>query len=145
MTVSGDFYGNVWKCALNGEIDWDTDTIKVMLCTALTVDQDGDVYLADVTKTEVANGNGYTTGGATLTFSGATAIAYSSGVTTLDADDTVWSTSSISATHAIVYDDTPETNKPLIAYIVFGETFQSVSGTFTIQWSGSGFGTTTIT
>lgn len=48
----------------NKEVDWNGDAVKMLLYTAFTFDQDADVYLADVTsKTEVAAGGGYSTGG----------------------------------------------------------------------------------
>jgi len=146
MAITAKLYGNFLKCALNEEIDWDSDSIKVMLCTALTIDQDTDVYLADVTKTEVVAGGEYTTGGKALTFSGATAIAYTgaTNVIKLDADNVVWATSTITAQYAIIYDDTPVTNKPLIGYIDFGESKSSVTGDFSINWDASGLATITI-
>lgn len=146
MAVTAKLYGNFLKCALNKEIDWDTDEIKLMLCTALTIDQDGDVYLADVTKTE-ASGTNYTAGGKALTFAGATAISYDTGTNKiiLDADDVVWASSTISGvTHGILYDNTPATNKPLIGYIDFGGSFSSSNGNFTVSWNASGIANITI-
>ena len=145
MAVSANLYGNFLKCALNKEIDWDTDVIKLMLCTALTIDQDGDIYLADVTRTE-ASGTGYTAGGKQLTFSGATAIAYNStnNTITLDADDVVWSNSTIAnVTHALLYDDTTA-NKPVIGYVNFDGSFSSANGSFTVAWNASGIATIVI-
>ena len=146
MAVTAKLYGQFLKTALNKEIDWDSDSIKVMLCTALTIDQDGDIYLADVTKTEHAATGNYTTGGKALTFGSATAIAYDSGtnVIKLDADDVVWTSATISAAYAIIYDDTPVTDKPLIGYIDFGETVSSTNGSFTIAWATTGIATITV-
>ena len=50
----------------DGTIDLDTDTIKVLLVTAAYTPAAGHAVLADITN-EVANGNGYGTGGVTLT------------------------------------------------------------------------------
>ena len=146
MAVTMKTYGQFLKTALNKEIDWNTDSIKVMLCTALTINQDTAVYLADITKTEVASGGGYTTGGKALTFSGATAIAYNSGTNTitLDADDVVWTSATITASYAIIYDDTPATNKPVIAYIDFGGSQVSTAGSFTITWPAAGIATIVV-
>lgn len=146
MAVTMKTYGQFLKTALNKEIDWDTDSIKVMLCTALTINQDTAVYLADITRTEVASGNGYTTGGKALTFSGATAIAYnaSTNTITLDADDITWTSATITASYAIIYDDTPVTNKPVIAYIDFGGSNVSTAGTFTITWPTNGIATIVV-
>lgn len=144
MAVTAKMYGNFILKALNKEIDWDTDSIKVMLCTALTIDQDGDVYLADVTKTEVANGNGYTTGGKALANK---SIGYTAGtnVIKIDADDVVWTSATITAAYAIIYDDTPATDKPVIGYVDFGESLVSTAGTFTIAWNAAGIATIAVT
>lgn len=141
--VTSKMYGQFLRKALNKEVDWDSDTIKVMLCTALTIDQDGDVYLADVTKTEVASGNGYTTGGATLANK---TITYAGGtnVIKLDADDAAWANSTITARYAVIYDDAPATNKPVLGYVDFGENKSSSTGTFTVAWNASGIATITV-
>jgi hypothetical protein len=66
--------------ALNKEIDFDTDEIKVMLTeTGYTPNLNTHDYKDDVTN-ELANGNGYTTGGVTLagktiTYTAADALA----------------------------------------------------------------------
>lgn len=142
MAVSANLYGNFLKCALNKEIDWDTDVIKLMLCTALTIDQDGDIYLADVVRTE-ASGTGYVAGGQALTnksivYTGAT------NVIKLDADDVIWTNSTIpNVTHALLYDDTTA-NKPVIGYVDFDGSFSSANGSFTVSWDASGIATITI-
>ena len=51
----------------DGTIDLDTDTIKVALLTSAYTPSTAHAILADVSANEVANGNGYTTGGVTLT------------------------------------------------------------------------------
>ena len=59
-------YGNFVLKALNKEVDFDTDTIKVALLTSsYTPDQDAHDYFNDVSSAEVT-GTGYTAGGATL-------------------------------------------------------------------------------
>lgn len=145
MAVVAKLYGNFLMKALNKEIDWDTDVIKVMLCSAFTANQDGNIYLANVTKTEVI-GTGYTAGGKALTFTGATAIAYDSAtnIIKLDADDVVWTNSTITASYAIIYDDTPATNKPLVGYVDFGGSNVSTAGDFKIQWDALGIASITI-
>jgi hypothetical protein len=55
-------YGNFLKQALNKEIDWDSDTIKVaLLSSSYTPNQDTHDYFDDVSANEVT-GTGYTTG-----------------------------------------------------------------------------------
>lgn len=132
-------YGQFLSQALNKEIDWDTDTIKVALLTnAYTPDQDAHNYLDDVVANEVS-GTGYTAGGNTLANKTNT---YNAGtnVIVLDADDTTWSSSTITARYAVVYDATPATNatKPLIGYVDFGSDQSSSNGNFTITWDATG-------
>ena len=132
-------YGQFLSQALNKEIDWDTDTIKVALLTnAYTPDQDAHNYLDDVVTHEVS-GTGYTAGGNTLANKTNT---YNSGtnVIVLDADDTTWSSSTITARYAVIYDATPATNatRPLIGYVDFGSDQSSSNGNFTITWDATG-------
>jgi len=137
MAVTAKWYGQALMKALNKEIDWDSDTIKVMLCTSsYTPDQDTHVY-KDVSVTNEVEGDGYTAGGATLA---SKTIGYTAGtnVIKLDAADTVWTASTITARYAVIYDDTPESNKPLLGYVDFGEDEESTSTDFTIQWSSDG-------
>lgn len=58
-------YGNVLSQALNKEIDWDSDTIKLQLHTSSYTPADAHDYQNDLTN-EVAAANGYSTGGVTL-------------------------------------------------------------------------------
>ncbi|MFC9761633.1 hypothetical protein [Rhodococcus jostii] len=143
MAVTAKLYGLALKSAFNKEIDWDTDTIKVMLCTSsYTPDQDTHQYKSSVTN-EVS-GTGYTAGGATLV---SATITYTTGTNTLvlDAADSSWTTSTITARYAIIYDSTPGTDatRPLIAYVDFGADVSTTAGTFTITWDAAGIVTLT--
>jgi len=132
-------YGQFLSQALNKEIDWDTDTIKVaLLSNAYTPDQDAHNYLDDVVANEVS-GTGYTAGGNTLA-NKTNSYNSSTNVITLDADDTTWSSSTITARYAVIYDATPATNatKPLIGYVDFGSDQSSSNGNFTITWDATG-------
>jgi hypothetical protein len=132
-------YGQFLSQALNKEIDWDTDTIKVALLTnAYTPDQDVHNYLDDVVANEVS-GTGYTAGGNTLA-NKTNSYNSATNVITLDADDTTWSSSTITARYAVIYDATPATNatRPLIGYVDFGSDQSSSNGNFTITWDATG-------
>ena len=137
--MASKLYGQFLQQSLNMEIDWDTDTIKVALLTnSYTPDQDAHNYFDDVSTYEVT-GTGYTQGGNTLanktnTYNAAT------NVITLDADDVTWSSSTITARYAVVYDASPATNatKPLIGYVDFGSDQSSSNGNFTITWDATG-------
>ena len=143
--MASKLYGQFLSQALNKEIDWDTDTIKVALLTnSYTPDQDAHNYLDDVITNEVT-GTGYTAGGATLanktnTYTGA------SNVIVLDADDVTWSTSTITARYAVIYDASPATNatRPLIGYVDFGSDQSSSNGNFTITWDATGIVRVTV-
>jgi hypothetical protein len=119
------------------------DTYKVKLLTAATFDAT-HTTLSATGGTEVANGNGYTTGGATL------ANVAVSTVTTndakFDADDVTWNASggSIAASYAILYNDT-DANDPPVAFIDFDGTETAGDGTdFKIVWNASGIFTFTV-
>lgn len=122
---------------MNGGIDLDTDTLKVMLVTdSYTPDIDAHLDRADVTN-EV-EGTGYTAGGAEL---GSVTVTQDDtnnrGV--FDAADTTWASSSITARGAVIYKSTgTAANDLLIAYKDFGEDKTSSNGNFTITWSADG-------
>ena len=132
-------YGQFLSKALNKEVDWDSDTIKVALVSSsYTPNQDTHTYWSDVVSYEVT-GTGYTTGGQTL---GSKTVTYDSAnnVIILDAADTTWSSSTITARYAVVYDDSGATNasKALIGYVDFSSDQSSTNGNFTITWDSTG-------
>jgi hypothetical protein len=144
--MASKLYGQFLSQALNKEIDWDTDTIKVALLTnSYTADQDSHNYFDDVSTYEVSGATGYTSGGNTLTNKTNT---YNSGTNTivLDADDTTWSSSTITARYAVIYDASPATNatRPLIGYVDFGSDQSSSNGNFTITWDSTGIVRVTV-
>jgi hypothetical protein len=143
MAVSAKVYGGFLLSLVNKEINLNSDTLKVMLCTSTyTPDQDTHRYKSSITN-EVS-GTGYTTTGATLasvvvSYTGATNVLM------LDAADTTWTTSTITARYAVVYDSTPATDatRPLICYVDFGADVVSTAGSFTITWDAAGIATVT--
>ena len=137
--MASKLYGQFLSQALNKEIDWDTDTIKVALLTnSYTPDQDAHNYFDDVVANEVT-GTGYTAGGNTLA-NKTNSYNSSTNVIVLDADDTTWSSSTITARYAVIYDASPATNatRPLIGYVDFGSDQSSSNGNFTITWDATG-------
>jgi hypothetical protein len=138
MAVTAKWYGQALLKALNKEIDFDTDTIKVALCTNTYVpDQDTQAYYSSVTNEVV--GTGYTAGGATLASKTITYTA-ATNIVALDAADVTWAASTITARYAVIYDDSPATaaTKPLLAYVDFGADQSSNNGNFTITWDAAG-------
>jgi hypothetical protein len=141
MAVSAKVYTLFQKSLANKEVDLDSDTLKVMLCTSsYTPNQDTHQYKSSITN-EVT-GTGYTATGATL---GSVTVTNSGHVVTLDAADTSWSTSTITARYAVVYDSTPasDATRPLICYVDFGADVVSSGGTFQITWDAAGIVTFT--
>ena len=138
MAVTGKLYGNLFETVFRGEIDWDDDTIKVMLTTSsYTINQDTHDYKNDITN-EVS-GTGYTATGETLASKTSTYTA-GNNTFTLDAANTLWTTSTLIARIAVVYDATPasDATRPLICYQDAGENISTTAGTFTIQWHSDG-------
>jgi hypothetical protein len=131
-------YGNFLLKALNKEVDYDTDTIKVALLTSsYTPDQDAHDYFNDVSSYEVS-GTGYTAGGNTLASKTATYDS-ATNVIILDAADTTWASSTITARYAVVYDSTgTSSTSALIGYVDFGSDQASTNGNFTITWDATG-------
>lgn len=116
---------------LNGEMDFSGDTsqtFKIALFTSsATLNAATTAY---ATTNEVANGNGYTTGGNTLTIAAAPA---SSGTTAfLDFADTTWTDATITARGALIY-KVGGTN-PAVAVLDFGGDKISTAGDFTVQF-----------
>ena len=136
--MASKLYGNFLLKALNKEVDFDSDTIKVALLTSsYTPNQDTHDYFNDVSSAEVT-GTGYTAGGNTLASKTAT---YDSGtnVIVLDAADVTWSSSTITARYAVVYDSTgTSSTSALIGYVDFGSDQSSTNGNFTITWDSTG-------
>lgn len=119
------------------------DVIKVALCASgYTPSQDNHDFFDDITN-ELSAGNGYTSGGATM---GSPALTLTARVLKFDGSDVQWTSSTLTARYAIIYDSTPSNggNKPLIAYVDFGENKSSENGTFKIQWNASGILTITV-
>lgn len=148
MAVTALLYGKLFANCFGGEtagesvaIDLLSDTIKVALTTSsYTPNQDTHEFFDAVTN-EIT-GTGYTAGGATL---GSKTLAYASKVSTFDAADTSWTTSTLTARYAVVYKDTgTASTSPLICYINFGADVSTTAGTFLITWNASGIFTVTV-
>lgn len=138
------WYGNAVKAAFNKEIDWDTDTIKLMLCSnSYTPNQDTHDYKDDVTN-EVTGTNwaagGVTLAGCSLTYTGATNVLM------LDATDV--SVSNVTLTGGrvcVIYDASPATDatRPLIGYAVLDGDLSPNAGTLSITFDSAGILTIT--
>lgn len=131
-------YNSFKRDIMNGSIDLDTDTIKVMLVTsAYTPDQDTHTKRSDITN-EVS-GTGYSAGGAALA-NKVVSVDNTDNEGVFDADDLTWASSTITARGAVLYKSRggASTADELICYIDFTTDKSSSSGDFTIQWGAEG-------
>jgi hypothetical protein len=119
-------------------VDFDTDTIKVMLTTS-TYTPSATGHAAKNSVTNEVSGTNYTAGGATL---GTVSVVDSTGTITFDAADVTWTQNAggfSTARYAVIYKDTgTAATSTLIGWIDFGADKGNVAGDLTIQWGGSG-------
>jgi hypothetical protein len=115
---------------LSGAQNFNTGTTKVykiaLYTSAATLGAGTTTYSGSTTG-EVANGGGYTTGGETLTVS---QVPTSSSTTAfIDFSDVTWSSATITARGALIYNSTDDT---AVAALDFGSDKTSTDGDFTI-------------
>ena len=96
---------------------------------------------ATYSNSNEVSGTGYTAGGATLS---SQAVAYDSSnqVAYFDAADPAWTTASITARGALIYNNTK--SNASIAVLDFGSDYTSTAGTFTIQLPSAAYNTAII-
>lgn len=138
MAITAKWYGKAFSSAFSKEIDFNSDTIKCALCTSSYVpDQDTHQYYDTDITNEVANGNGYVTGGATIANPSLTYDAVTNTLK-LDGDDVEWTAATFTARYAVIYDSTPAVNKPLLCWVDFDGDLSPSNGTLSITWSADG-------
>lgn len=114
---------------MNGLLDLEGDTIKCALLTsAYTPDKDHAVF-GDVSASEVS-GTGYTAGGETLATKAVTQDD-TNDYSYFDSDNPIWTTATIIARYAVLYDVTATSN--LIAVYDFTEDKSSSAGDFEVK------------
>ena len=122
------------------------DTYKINLYTTLTFDATATTKAAaESGATQVSTAFGYTQD--TKTLAGVATSVATTNDAKFDADDVTWSASggSITASKALIYNDT-DTNDPPVAYIDFDGSQSAGTGTdFVITWNASGIVTFTVT
>jgi hypothetical protein len=125
---------------VRGVHDFDADVFKVVLVPDTDPPVAADVDLSTITQ--VANGGGYTTGGATTTIT----ISETSGTTTVSGTEIVWTGSGAGFgpfRYAVLYNDTAA-NDPLIAWFDYGSpgiTLVGAGETFTLKFNNASPGT----
>lgn len=133
----GTIYQRFMANLLNKVCDLAGDTIRLALLTdSYTIDATHNVW-GDVSANEVANGNGYTTGGVALSGKAVT----QGSPTKWDATDALFSGLTKAFRYGVLYDDTLA-NNDLIVVFDFGA--QNVSNVdLTIAWNAGGIVTLT--
>jgi hypothetical protein len=119
---------------LISNMDWNADTFKVML--TLTAPLSTNSVRADLT--EIAAGNGYTTGGTATTIS----VTRSGGTAKVVGTDVVFTASGGTIgpfRYAVLYDDTPTSPAdPLIAWWDYGSSVTlNNAETFTVDFDAT--------
>lgn len=114
----------------NGGVNLASDTMKVMLTNTAPVA--GNSVYADISATETANGNGYTTGGATVTLVSSTQTSGTYKLVASCANPTWTASGNVAAfRYAVIYDTAG--SKVLIGSWDYGSTLNLTSGqTFTV-------------
>lgn len=136
-TTSYNFYNSFKSDQLSGNVDLDTDTIKVALVTSsYTFDQDAHHFFSDITN-EIT-GTGYTAGGETMSGISITADD-TNDLGKFDANNTTWSSATFTFRGAVIYKDTgTASTSPLVAYIDFSTDQSASSEDVAIEWDTSG-------
>jgi hypothetical protein len=125
MAISQAMCTQFKRDVMLGLHDLDTDTIKIALFTSSA--SLGASTTAYSSSNEVANGNGYTTGGVTLANA---SVVNNSTSGCFDSDDPSWTSATFTARGALIYNDTE--SDLAIAVLDFGGDFTVAGGTFKI-------------
>lgn len=142
--MASGLYGITFLNALKNTLaldldDTTADRFKVMLVTSsYTPDFGTHDFKSDVTN-EVT-GTGYSADGKSLT---SVTLTQSGGTITFDAADVTWSSSTITARGAVIYDT--GVGNALICYIDFGADKSSSAGDFVLSFNASGIFTLDLT
>ena len=120
------------------DIDLDSNTFKAVLTnTAPTAA--GSTVLTDITQ--IANGNGYTTGGATLASVTWAETGAGTGIWQWTSADFSWTASGGSIAtfrYVVIYDDTSASDK-LVGFLDYGSALDiTVGNSFTVDVGASG-------
>ena len=110
------------------------DTLKVVLVSGTyTPTHSHTSYTTHVASHEVA-GSGYTTGGDTID---SVSVVNGNNFSYLDGDNVAWPSSTITASGAVVYNDS-HASKAVVSYIDFGQNRSSSNGNFQVTWNSAG-------
>ena len=114
------------------------NTFKIALYTSsATLDSSTTVY---TTSNECPSTGNYTAGGNTLT---GQSVTLSGTTAFIDFDDSTWTSSTISAAGALIYNSSASNKAVLV--LSFGGTYSSTNGNFTIQFPAATSSTAVLT
>lgn len=114
---------------MEGVHDFTSHTFRIALYTSgATLSAATTAYSA----TNEVSGTGYTAGGEALTVTGG-AVSISGTTAYIDFSDVTWTSVTITARGALIYNDTAVGN-PAVAVLDFGSDKTSTSGDFTVQF-----------
>ena len=120
------------------DIDLDSDTFKAVLSNVAPTAA-GSTVLTDITQ--IANGNGYTTGGVTLSGVTWAETGAGTGIWQWTVSDFTWTASGGSIAtfqYVVIYDDT-SLNHKLVGYLDYGSALDITNGnSFTVDVGASG-------
>ena len=126
-------YNSAVDKIVRGQIDFDSDTFKILLVNGAAQDDTNEKvnfdFVNDLT-TELATGSGYNERkGTTPT------ITQNGNNTEISFESVSWTEASISATGAVLYahKGTDDAANPLLAYLNFNNLVVSSEGTFTVS------------
>ncbi|MHA2063609.1 MAG: hypothetical protein ACXAEN_25105 [Candidatus Thorarchaeota archaeon] len=144
--MADSVYNNYKALAMSGVIDLSDGGVYVMLVSGTyhgytQTNKRGDTLTGDIPVGDQVVGDGYTVGGEKLTNPAITISL--AGATednaVFDADDVSWTTSTITASGAVIWHSggSPATSY-LLAFVDFGQDQVSTNGTFQILWNNDG-------
>jgi hypothetical protein len=142
MSVSAKLYSAFFENLAKGKFaDLSASGTGLKMCltlNTLTINQDTLDSYNNIKAYEVANGNGYTTGGLTVTTK---AISRTTRTTYLDFDNPQWTsmTKVARAAHLYYSDPASDSDKKLIAYVDFGLDISVSVGTLELTLDILGF------
>ncbi len=136
-------YPNFKLKAVDGTMDLDSHTYKIILMNSSHTFNSAHTQLSDVTANQIATANGYTQNDKAL---GSITLTNTAGVIKWDAADVAWTATggSIAANFAVVYNDTTAGDLLVLSMAFDGGEQEAGSGTpFNIIWNANGILTLT--
>lgn len=131
MAISSGIAIRFKEDSLKAVHDFTSATFKIALYSSVASLSNGtSVY---ITSAEIANGNGYTTGGEALSVSN---VTVDGSVALVDFADVSWTSATFTARGCLIYNSS-QSNKT-VAVVDFGGDKTATNGTFTVQFPVAG-------